>query len=728
MEWFGIGALVAPPTDGHVLHGFRHAPALLTLALILAIAAAYNVFGMLDRARHAVNTRASWVWNALGLLSLASSVWAMHLVALFTLHTPFPISYALVATNLSALPALVSAGLVIWLLNDPRYSTRGRHLPAALLFACGALATMLGGLTAIRSTERLTLDASWMAIGLPLAAMAAYAAFLLAVPAMRGQALSPQKRMAGSVLLGAAIMLTHYCASLGLAMSVPKEAEPIWDLPSNRIQLCLAVSVVYILLTATMILAERVDRTLQQRESDLRRIRRQLARLDHTDDTLRLAAHQDPLTGLLNRRGFEDAFSERLAEHQINQRSFAVMFLDIDHFKRINDSMGHDAGDELLKVISQRIRGELRDGDVVARFGGDEFCVLVPVDHADEANTLAQRVMEKMKAPISLAGRSLVMTTSIGISLFPEHGDSLSALLKHADMALYHSKGIGRDNIHLFDDALRLRAQHETRLDAELRRALETDVGLDLHYMPVLPIAGGEPVQLEALLRWRHPRYGLIPADKFISIAEANGFIGELDRWAMNRACQDIAELTANGHTRIPVAINCSAHNFADEEMPRALEVALRRSGISPFRLNVEITEDALTANIQRAVRLLRKIYRLGVSISIDNFGTGYSSLPYLKRLPLDMVKIDRAFTQELTIANESREIVHAIIAMAHAMQLRVVAEGIEREDQLALLDELGCDLGQGHLFAAPMAMPALLDYLAQWQPDYPIEAKRSCV
>ncbi len=652
----------------------------------------------------------------------------MHFIVLFTLHTPFPVSYDLVATNLSALPALVSAGLVIWLLNDQRHLKRGRHLPAALLFAIGALATMLGGVTAIRSTERVLLDAAWMTIGLPVAAAAAYAAFLLAVPAKRGQALSPYKRTAGAVLLGVAIMAVHYCTTLGLAVSLPNGAEIIWDQPSNRIQFCLAVSMVCMLLTATMILAERVDRTLQQRESDLRRIRRQLARMDDTDDTLRQAAHQDPLTGLLNRRGFEDAFSERLAEHQLTRRSFAVMFLDIDHFKRINDSMGHDAGDELLKVISQRIRGELRDGDIVARFGGDEFCVLVPVDHTDEANALAQRVMEKMKAPISLSGRNLVMTTSIGISLFPEHGDSLSALLKHADMALYHSKGIGRDNIHLFDDALRLRAQHETRLDAELRRALETGVGLDLHYMPVLPLDGGAPVQLEALLRWRHPRYGLIPADRFIGIAEANGFIGDLDRWAMNRACQDIAELTANGHNRIPVAINCSAHNFADEEMPRTLEVALRRSGINPFRLNVEITEDALAANIQRAVRLLRKIYRLGVSISIDNFGTGYSSLPYLKRLPLDMVKIDRAFTQELTIANESREIVHAIIAMAHAMQLRVVAEGVEQEDQLELLGELGCDLVQGHLFAAPMAMPALLEYLAQWQPACMIEAKRSCV
>ncbi|NNG62969.1 bifunctional diguanylate cyclase/phosphodiesterase, partial [Pseudomonas fragi] len=391
----------------------------------------------------------------------------------------------------------------------------------------------------------------------------------------------------------------------------------------------------------------------------------------------------------------------------------AVMFLDIDHFKRINDSLGHDAGDQLLKTIATQIKSATRShDDVVARFGGDEFCILVSLNHRDEAQSMAQRIMLKLKEPIELAGRRMVMTTSIGISVFPDDGTTSTELLKHADLALYQSKGNGRNSLTFFSSNLKARASLELQIEEELRNALIDGSGLLVHYQPIFDLKTGRVAKLEALVRWQHPEHGLLAPDRFISIAEANGLIAELDHWVLRKACQDLAALSRMGWQQLGVAVNCSALNLVRVELADEIENALRTSGIAPHRLELEVTENALMGNINSTSQLLRQIRALGVSLSIDDFGTGYSSLAYLKRLPLNTLKIDRSFIQEIPASSQDMEIVQAIIVMAHTLHLQVVTEGVETNQQFEFLRQYGCDYVQGFLLSRPVPFEALHELL----------------
>ena len=487
------------------------------------------------------------------------------------------------------------------------------------------------------------------------------------------------------------------------------------DTASNNWQLALVVGVIALLLIGSCISATIVDKKLQLKEHDLRRVNALLSQLDQARASLQQVAHFDPLTNLINRRGFNQLFAEKLIDCAARNTRLAVMFLDIDHFKRINDSLGHDAGDELLKTIATRIKHAIRShDDVVARFGGDEFCILINLSQRDEAQSMAQRIMLKLKEPIELSGRQMVMTTSIGISVFPEDGTSSAELLKHADLALYQSKGSGRNTLNFFSSNLKTRAYLELQIEEELRNALNEDKGLLLHYQPIFDLKSGRVAKLEALVRWQHPEHGLLGPERFISIAEANGLIARLDHWVLRRACHDLAALSRLGWQHLGIAVNCSALSLARIELADEIENALRTSGISAQRLELEVTENALMCNLNSTSQLLRQIRALGVSLSIDDFGTGYSSLAYLKRLPLNTLKIDRSFIQDIPASSQDMEIVQAIILMAHTLHLQVVTEGVETTRQFEFLNQLGCDFIQGYLLSRPVPCEALPDILQQ--------------
>ena len=336
----------------------------------------------------------------------------------------------------------------------------------------------------------------------------------------------------------------------------------------------------------------------------------------------------------------------------------------------------------------------------MARFGGDEFCILVNIHHRDEARHMAQRIMQKMKEPIELAGRRMVMTTSIGISLFPEDGHTCEELLKTADLALYQSKDAGRNCLNFFSSNLKTRAFLELQLEEELRAALRTRSQLVLFYQPIFDMKLGKVTRLEALVRWQHPQHGLLAPDRFIGIAENNGLIAELDHWVLRQACHDLSLLSDRGYTELIMAVNCSALNLARDELADEIEDALRFAGIGTNRLELEVTENALMGNISSTLALLRQIRALGVSLAIDDFGTGYSSLAYLKRLPLNTLKIDRSFIQDIPKSTADSEIVQAIIGMAHTLHLQVVTEGVETQAQFELLLKHGCDYIQGYLLS----------------------------
>ena len=510
-------------------------------------------------------------------------------------------------------------------------------------------------------------------------------------------------------MLGAGLFSMHFTGMAAFNLVLPAGSVLTPPGENDHLQLGLTLAVITLLIIGSSISAALADKKLQHKEHDLQRVNALLSQLDQARMSLQQVAHYDALTSLVNRRGFNQLFAEKLSEKTKEGGMLAVVFLDIDHFKRINDSLGHDAGDELLKVLASHIKSSVRSHeDVVARFGGDEFCILIGLQDREEARQMAQRIMMKMKEPIELAGRRMVMTTSIGISLFPEDGSTCEELLKNADLALYQSKGNGRNGLNFFSANLKTRATLELQLEEELRHALRENIGLMLYYQPIFDLKTGLVSKLEALVRWQHPVHGLLSPERFIAIAEANGLIAELDNWVLRKACEDLSELSRQGCEALRIAVNCSPLNLAREELADEIEQALRVAGVAPQRLELEVTENALMGNIANTLVLLRQIRALGVSLSIDDFGTGYSSLAYLKRLPLNTLKIDRSFIQEIPESTQDMEIVQAIIIMAHTLHLQVVTEGVETLEQYEFLERYGCDFVQGYLLSRPVPLAEL--------------------
>ena len=714
MEWLGLQFLGEHTEHGQPLLSSSHNPYLVFLAYVVACASCLAALHMVERAANAEKTKAKTVWRWLGASCLAGGIWAMHFISMLAFESPIEVHYDLRITVGSLLIILIGAVITAQVLDHYAVS-HTRLLLAALIFGLGICAMHYVGMSAMHSNSQQHYSPLLFALSLLLAISASFGGLLLAITLRSASGWRHQLfKYAISIAGGAAILSVHFVGMWALHTSSPfGDAQA--HIENNHWQLALMVALITLLLIGSSISAALVDKKLQNKEHDLMRVNALLSQLDQARMSLQQVAHFDPLTNLINRRGFNQLFAEKLIERETSNNMLAVMFLDIDHFKRINDSLGHDAGDELLKVIANQIKSATRShDDVVARFGGDEFCILISMNSRDEAQHMAQRIMLKMKEPIELAGRRMVMTTSIGISVFPDDGRTSDELLKHADLALYQSKGNGRNSLNFFSSNLKARASLELQIEEELRNALRENTGLLLHYQPIVDLKTGQVSKLEALVRWNHPEHGLLSPDRFISIAEANGLIGELDNWVLCKACHDLAELSRQGWPSIGIAVNCSALNLVRVELADEIKSALSSSGIAAHRLELEVTENALMGNISNTSQLLLQIRALGVSLSIDDFGTGYSSLAYLKRLPLNTLKIDRSFIQDIPKSSQDMEIVQAIIVMAHTLHLRVVTEGVETLAQFEFLNKYGCDFIQGYLLSRPVPLEDLSNLLEQ--------------
>ena len=428
------------------------------------------------------------------------------------------------------------------------------------------------------------------------------------------------------------------------------------------------------------------------------------------DDALRHRVLHDALTGLPNRLSFVDAVNDALRRATASGSPVGVLFLDLDHFKLINDSMGHHAGDELLQAVAPRLRTHLRPGDIVARFGGDEFGILVDrLADEDEAVAIAERVATTFAEPYPMGGAEHFVTASVGVAVaHPGGSDPVDAemLIRDADAAMYRAKERGRARCELFDAEMRARATHRLEVERELRNGLEHQELL-LHYQPMVALGSGEVTGLEALLRWQHPERGLLDPQEFVSIAEDSGLIEPVGRWVQETACRQALEWHEQRPDQRPldIAVNLSARQVAHRDLAATIAEVLARTGLDPARLRLEITESALVEESANAVATLEALSELGISLVLDDFGTGYSSLAYLNRFPFDGLKIDRSFVDALGVEQERTAIVEAIIGMARALSLDVIAEGVENEAQLSELRRLGCDYAQGHLFSR--ALPA---------------------
>lgn len=440
-------------------------------------------------------------------------------------------------------------------------------------------------------------------------------------------------------------------------------------------------------------------------------------KLEAANQQLRHLATHDSLTGLPNRILLDDRLAQAMAHAKRDSTKFAVLVVDLDRFKHINDTLGHHAGDTVLDQVSRRLLSVTRDIDTVARTGGDEFAVVIsPSGNAEDALSIAQRANEALRAPMQIAGIDLHVTGSIGVAYFPTDGASGESLMARADAAMYCAKQRGRNNVQRFAAGMDATTVARVGLESDLHHAIQANE-FELHYQPKADTASGDVYSAEALIRWRHPERGLIQPNDFIPLAEECGLITEIGAWVLREACRQCAEWQRNGLPAVRVAVNVAAAQFHRGDLLDIVRHALAQERLSPRFLEIELTESAVMTNPEESAAILEQLSRMGVMVSVDDFGTGYSSINYLKRFPIDKLKIDRSFVQALD-GDVDASIVRAIVSLAHSLRLKVVAEGVETSEQLRFLQSLGCDQYQGFHFSPPLPAQQFANLLRDWQRD----------
>jgi len=427
-----------------------------------------------------------------------------------------------------------------------------------------------------------------------------------------------------------------------------------------------------------------------------------ITELHEKEEHIRHQAYHDALTGLPNRLLFQDRLKQSLLMAERSNQPLAVMFLDLDRFKMINDTFGHHAGDELLRLVADRLSALLRQSDTVSRFGGDEFVVLLTnAEDLDDVRSVAGKIIEVFARPLTIDDHELVISTSIGISLYPEHGSDAATLMKNADAAMYSAKESGRNTFKLYSSDMNAKASYHLAIESRLRKALETRA-FELHYQPRVSLSTGEITSVEALIRWNDSEYGAIPPSDFIPIAEESGLIIPIGEWVLETACAQAQSWRDMGH-ELRVSVNLSPLQFSYATLVDHIAQLLEDTSLPGQCLELELTETMIMQQAEQTIDTLKRLKALGILVAIDDFGTGYSSLSYLKRFPIDTLKVDKSFVRDITTDSSDAAIIETIITLGRSLSIEVVAEGVETAEQLAFLKERDCDAIQGYYFSRPL-------------------------
>ena len=438
------------------------------------------------------------------------------------------------------------------------------------------------------------------------------------------------------------------------------------------------------------------------------------------EERIRLLAYHDPLTGLPNRLLLTDRLAHALASARRRRGHVAVMFIDLDRFKNVNDSLGHAVGDKLLWEIAHRLNTCVREEDTVSRLGGDEFVIVIEsLQDQQDAVAIATKIHRAFEQPILVDGRILHASASIGIALYPDDGENAEVLMQNADTAMYQAKSLGRNNYQFFAPFMNAHVRERLDLENTLREALARRE-FELYFQPIVNLRGGDIACVEALIRWRHPELGLVPPDKFIPVAEETGFIVQIGDWVVDQACRLMAQWQSAGLRPPRMSLNVSPRQFRQPGLADRIRCILSNHGVEAGRIDLEVTESALMEHPEAAARILGELKAMGLGIVIDDFGTGYSSLAYLKTFPIDKLKIDRSFVRDILTDNSDREITLAVIALSHNLGLQVVAEGVEEAEQLDFLKRHQCDGVQGYFYSRPKPAVEFLEYLRAFRAELP--------
>ncbi|WP_347554260.1 EAL domain-containing protein [Robbsia sp. KACC 23696] len=671
---------------------------LVLFSVLVAMLASYTALDLVGRISTAGKNAAQW-WLVGGAGAMGFGVWSMHFIGMLAFSLPhIEMGFDAHLTLLSLLIAFSASLFALWLASRARmgWSTM---TAGALLMGGGIAAMHYTGIAAMKMTPGIVWRPNLVALSVVIAVVASGAGLQLAFR-LRGIGQHVRYyRIGAAVVMGLAIVCMHYVGMLAAEFpigSVCGAARAGFN--SNALALPILVVTVAVLAVAliTSILDMRLEINTAMLSSSLAEANQELSRL----------ALHDTLTRLPNRLLLMDRLEQAIESATAARGKFTVMFLDLDGFKAVNDTFGHHLGDQLLVQVSERIRQHVHAEDTCARLGGDEFVLLAKVAGAADAATIAERLVNVLEDPFVVSGHHLTVSASIGIALYPGDGVVPADLVKSADIAMYHAKSAGRNQACFFEGSMHTdNASHLTLLhDLRLARKRNEFV---LHYQPKFRAPNGPMIGAEALLRWDHPTRGRIAPDEFIPLAERSGLIIGIGEWVLDEACRQLSEWQRNAKTdagrELTMAVNISTAQFNHPRFIEMITQSIDKHGIEPRTLTLEITESTAMQDVEANLAILNQLNDLGVRISIDDFGTGYSSLLYLKRMPASELKIDRGFVMNLENSSEDAAIVSAIVALGDTLKLNIVAEGVETDEQQALLTRLGCDLLQGFLLGKPM-------------------------
>ncbi|EJM43082.1 diguanylate cyclase (GGDEF) domain-containing protein [Pseudomonas sp. GM33] len=670
-----------------------YSPTLVIISLCVAILASYTALDLTGRIATAKG-RAVHLWTAGGAIAMGIGIWSMHFIGMLAFKLPIDLGYDGAITLLSLLIGVLSSGFALWLVNQPK-------LPAwqlafgALVMGAGISAMHYTGMAAMRMQPGIDYDPALFGASLMIAVAASGAALWIAFHLRQHTPYVRLIRGGAAVIMGIAIVGMHYT---GMAAARFADGSfcgaAVNGLNGKGLDNLVLITTLAVLCIA--LLTSILDARLEARTASLAQSLTEANR-----ELTQLALH-DTLTGLPNRTLLADRIDQAMSRVREQGGCFALMFIDLDGFKPVNDAFGHHMGDLLLREVALRLREDLRSQDTLARIGGDEFVLLVQLSEQNDALNLAARQVGLIGQAFRVAEHDLHISASVGIALYPGNGQSAHELLMNADAAMYHAKGAGKNGYSFFDASMNTNARKQLQLLQDLRNAVEHQE-FSLHYQPKFDAANGLPVGAEALLRWEHPTQGLLLPDKFIELAEKTGLIIPIGEWVLNEACRQMREWYVLGYTDWRIAVNLSAIQFCHAGLVQSVAKALATHHLPANSLTLEITETTAMSDADASMTVLQELSEMGVDLSIDDFGTGYSSLMYLKRLPANELKIDRGFVRDLERDSDDAAIVSAIVALGQALGLRIVAEGVETDSQQDFLTQLGCDSLQGYLLGHPL-------------------------